>query len=87
MARMLPALVHTSAKYLRGFASRAQGLDPELSFLVEVVVLVVLRPLQGQLQGETILGNLIDPDARGDLFRSRVGSARVACLGRRVGLR
>ena len=45
-------------------------IDQSLCFLVEVVVLVVLRPLQGQLQGETILGNLINPHARGDLGRS-----------------
>jgi hypothetical protein len=36
--------------------------DKELSLLVEVVVLVVLGPLQGQLQRETILGDLIDPN-------------------------
>ena len=50
-------------------------------FLVQVVVLVVLRTLQGQLEGEAILGDLVDPNARGNLDRSRVSSALLSCLG------
>ena len=41
----------------------------ELGF-VEIVVFVVLRTLQGQLESETLLGNLVDPNTRFNLNRS-----------------
>ena len=53
---------------------------------VKVVVLVVLRALQGQLEGEAILGDLVDPYSRGNLSRSRVGSALLARFGGSVRL-
>ena len=40
---------------------------PNRLLLIEVVILVVLRTLQGQLKCETILGDLVDPYSRGDL--------------------
>ena len=58
------SIMRGGAKYC-GFAFRNQGLR----FFVEVVVLVVLRALQGYLEGETVLGNLINPYAWGKLFR------------------
>src|SRR5262249_25019132 len=58
-----------------------------LRLLVEVVVLVVLRSLQCQLKGETLLGDLVDPHPWSSLDGSRVSGARTLCLGRRVGLR
>ena len=67
----------------------ANSGDPLLRFsrFIKVVVLVVLRTLQGQLEREAILGDLVDPYARGNLGRSRVSSARLARLGRSVRLR
>src|SRR3954468_18061391 len=53
-------------------------------WFVEVVVLVVLRALQGRLECKTLLGNLVYPHARLYHDRSRVRSARVAGLGRGV---
>src|SRR5215475_7879261 len=55
-------------------------------FLVEIVVLVVLRALQGQLEGESILGDLIDPHTGCNLGCSRVSSTLLTCFGRSVRL-
>ena len=52
--------------------SRVDSGQPSLSHFcqlrfVEIVVLVVFRALQGQLQRETILGDLVHPNAWRDL--------------------
>jgi len=62
-----------------GWASKEAviGIGIQLLF-VQVVVLVVLRTLQGQLKGEAILGDLVDPYSRGNFGRSRVSSALLA---------
>ena len=59
--------------------------DPHLCF-VKVLVLVVFRALQGQLEGEAILGDLVDPYSRGNFSRSRVSSALLARFGGSVRL-
>ena len=63
--------------------------DPLLRFIrfIQFVILVVLRTLQGQLQCEAALGDLVDPDARGNFSRSRVSCALLAYFGRSVRLR
>ena len=84
---LLPGSVraHSSELWLRG--PDPVG-DPLLRFsrLIQVVVLVVLRTLQGQLQCETILGDLVDPYSRGNFSRSRVSSALLARFGGSVRL-
>jgi len=62
--------------------------DPLLRFsrFIQVVVLVVLRTLQGQLKCEAILGDLIDLYSRGNFSRSRVSSALLARFGGSVRL-
>ena len=60
--------------------------DVEL-FLIQVVVFVVLRALQSQLESETVLGDLVNPDARVYLGRSRISIALAAYLGCGIGLR
>ena len=64
---------------LRGPTLYAQGLQR----LVEIVVFVILRALQGQLERKAVFGDLVDPHAGGNLHRSRISSARLPCLGRR----
>ena len=73
---------------MRAFRGRswASSSRRELG-LVEVVVLVILRALQRQLEGDAILGDLVDPNTRVHFDRSRVCRACLACLGRCVGLR
>jgi hypothetical protein len=48
---------------------------------IQVVILVVLRALQGKLEGQAILCHLIDPNIGGNLNCSRVSSASFSCLG------
>lgn len=60
---------------------------PAFLLFIEIVVFVVLRTLQSCLEGETILGDLVDPYTRFNLGRSRVGSARFARLGGSICLR
>jgi len=58
---------------------------PDLWF-VEVVVLVVLGALQRQLEGEAILGDLVDPNSRGNFHRARVRSTLLSSLRGRITL-
>src|SRR5580704_7291446 len=53
---------------------------------IQVIILVVLRTLQGQLKCEAILGDLVDPYSRGNFSRSRVSSALLARFGGSVRL-
>jgi hypothetical protein len=75
---------HSSELWLLG----PDPVDPLLGFsrFVQVVVLVVLRTLQGQLKCEAILGDLVDPYSRGNFSRSRVSSALLARFGGSVRL-
>src|SRR5208283_13126 len=66
--------------------SRITLRDLEL-LLVQVVVLVILRALQRQLESEAVLGDLVNPYARVHLDRSRVCAPLAACLGCGIGLR
>jgi len=64
-----PENVSTLAMQGTHSCSRRHSLEPgDSSFrFVEIVVLVVLCALQGQLKGETILRDLIDPNPRCNL--------------------
>ena len=57
--------------------------DQELCLFVEVVVLVIFSTLQCYLEGQTVLGNLIDPNA-GRQFLPREDTALIAYLGRGI---
>ena len=54
---------------------------------IEVVVPIVFRTLQGQLEGDAIFSDLVNPYARGNFNGARERSAGVAGLGRSIGLR
>jgi len=60
-------------------------LAPQLRFIricfIKVVVLVVLRTLQRQLQRQSVLSDLVDPHSRSNLHCSRVRSSLIASLG------
>jgi len=61
-------------------------IPSRLLLFVEVLVLVVFRALQGQLKGEAILGDLVDPYSRGNFSPSRVSSPLLARFGGSVRL-
>ena len=61
------------------FRPGAQGDSRGL--FIQVVILVVLGALQRELESQAILCHLIDPNFGGNLYRSRISSARFACLG------
>src|SRR5262245_2708802 len=87
ISSVLPDLLVRGSQGAGGRSSRPAHRPPTRDhWLVQIVVLVVLRALDRELQRQAGFSQLIEPDAGGDGHGALEGGALVAGLGGHTGL-
>src|SRR5438270_10935791 len=82
----VPKICGSRVSKSRPGAPKSGTRSSRQSLVIQVFVLVILRALKRELEGEAILCDLINVDLGGYFHRPGVCSALFACLGCRIGL-